>query len=73
MLFSTIWMDLEGIILSETSQTKTNTVRYHLYVESQQYDKLVTITKKENKLVVAIWDREGQHRGRGLRGTNDLV
>ena len=29
------WMVLENIILSEASQTKTNTVWYHLYVESK--------------------------------------
>ena len=36
--FVTIWMDLEGtlegIVLSEISQRKTNTVWLHLYVES---------------------------------------
>ena len=31
--FATMWMDLEGIMLSEISQRKTNTVCYHLYVE----------------------------------------
>ena len=29
-------MDLEGITLSEISQRKTNTVRYHLYVDSKK-------------------------------------
>ena len=37
---------LKGIMLSETSQRKTNTVRYHLYVESKNYKKLVHITEK---------------------------
>ena len=27
--FVTTWMDLEGIVLSEISQTKTNTVCFH--------------------------------------------
>ena len=31
--FSTTWIDLEDIMLSEISQTKTKTVRSHLYVE----------------------------------------
>ena len=32
--FATTWMDWEGIMLSEISQRKTNTVCYHfLYVE----------------------------------------
>ena len=33
--FVTTRMDLEGIMLNETSQTKTNTV-FHLYVESKK-------------------------------------
>ena len=42
--FATTWM---GIMLSEISQTKTNTVWYHLYVESKKYKKPVNITKKK--------------------------
>ena len=34
-------------MLSEISQRKTNTVPYHLYVESKKYNKQVNITKKE--------------------------
>ena len=34
MPFPATWMDLEIVILSEVSQIKTNTIRYHLYVES---------------------------------------
>ena len=33
--FATTWMELEGIMLSEISQTKTNTVRFHRYTESK--------------------------------------
>ena len=40
-------MDLEGIVLSEISQRKTNTVWHCLYVESKKYNKLVNITKKK--------------------------
>ena len=36
MPFATIWMDLEGILLREISQRKTNTVWYHGYVESEK-------------------------------------
>ena len=36
LLFAATWMNLEGIMLSEISQTKTNTVCYHLYVESKK-------------------------------------
>ena len=34
--FIAIWMDLENIMLSEISQAKTNTVCYHLRVESER-------------------------------------
>ena len=34
-------------MLSETTQRKTNTVRYHFYVESKNYNKLVNITKNK--------------------------
>ena len=33
--FTATWMDLEILILSEVSQRKTNTIEYHLYVESK--------------------------------------
>ena len=34
LLFATTWMNLEGIMLTEISQRKTNTVYYNLYVDS---------------------------------------
>ena len=34
--FATTWMDLEGIILSEIRQRKTNTLCCNLYVESKK-------------------------------------
>ena len=34
--FATMWMDLEGIMLSEISQRKTITVCYHLCMESKK-------------------------------------
>jgi len=30
------WMDLDVIIVSEVSQTKTNIICHHLYVESKK-------------------------------------
>ena len=33
----TTWINLESIMLSEISQRKTNSVRYHLYEESKEY------------------------------------
>ena len=37
--FATTWVDLEGILLSEISQRKRNTVSSHLYVESKPQNK----------------------------------
>ena len=34
--FAKTWMDLESVTLSEISQTKTNTLYHHLYVESKK-------------------------------------
>ena len=58
--FAATWMDLEGIMLSEISQTKTNTIDiwYHLYVESKkiqqtsEYNQKEADSQTENKLVV---------------------
>ena len=36
MPFAATWMDTEIIILSKVSQTKTNIICYHLYVESNK-------------------------------------
>ena len=33
--FVTVCMDLEGIMLGEISQTETNTIWFHFYVESK--------------------------------------
>ena len=35
----TEWIDLGGIMLSEISQRKTNTIWFHLYVESKTQNK----------------------------------
>ena len=47
MPFAVIWMDLELITLSEVSQTKTNIIPYHLYVESKKKDTNELIYKTE--------------------------
>ena len=47
MPFAVTWTDLEIIILSEVSQTKTNIIWYHLYVESKKNDANEPIYKTE--------------------------
>jgi len=42
--FAKTWMELEGIMLSEICQTKTNTVWFHFHVESKKQK-----TKQMNK------------------------
>ena len=43
--FAATWMDLEGIMLSEISQRKTNTKLFNLYVESKKQNKQISKTK----------------------------
>ena len=63
--FSTTWMDLESIMLSEISHTKINIVWYYLYVESKKYNKLGDIAKireltdKYGKLAVTSEEKKG--------------
>ena len=63
--FATTWMELEGIMLSEISQTEKN--KYYMiitYIWNKKYNKLGNITKKnrlsDNKLVVTSEEREGE-------------
>ena len=48
--FAATKIDLKGIMLSEISQRKTNTIWYHLYVESEK----VKYMKTESKMVFTI-------------------
>ena len=51
LIFSTAWTDLEGIMLSETSQSKTkNTMWFHLNVEFHEYNKQNRNRLIENRL-----------------------
>ena len=43
---ATTWIDLEGIMLSERSQTKTYIVCYHLNVESKKWSEQMNVTKQ---------------------------
>ena len=62
--FAATWMNLEGIMLSEMSQRKTNTICYHWHVESKKWNAWIQQTRNrftdiENKLVVTSGEREG--------------
>ena len=37
--FVAIWMELEGIMLSEISQTKIDTICFHLYVDPEKVNR----------------------------------
>ena len=76
MPFAATRMDLEGIMLSEISQTgKDKYCIPHLYVESKKYNKLVFITKKKQSHIYREQTNgyqlgEGQYGGEGVGGTN---
>ena len=69
-------MDLEGILLSGTSQTQKdiNTVCYSLYVETKKHDKPMNITKKKQthrcreQISGCQW---GKEEGEGSIGVGD--
>ena len=50
-------MDLEGIMQSEISQTKTNTIRFHLHEKFKKQNKQIgnRLKDSESKWVVARW------------------
>ena len=57
--FETAWMDLEGIKLSEISQTRTNTTQSHLYVQSKTKNPR-SQTKRSDLWLPESQDRKGE-------------
>ena len=64
-------------MLCEISHRKTNTLCFHLYMDSKKQNKQILqnrngLTDTENKAVVTSGEKDGerQHGGRRLRGTN---
>ena len=67
MPFAATWMDLEIIILSEVSQTKTNIIRCHLYVESNKNDTNELFYKTETDSQISksnLWLPKGKRGGK---------
>ena len=62
--FATVWMDLEDLMLSEVSQRKTNTIWYHLYVESKGQYKQTNKTETDSSMQrTECWSPEGEGLG----------
>ena len=63
----TAWVDLENMMPSEISQRKTTTVRFHLYVESNEQ------TGPTGKIQTHRWRAGRQLGGVGGRGWRDCT
>ena len=61
-------MDLEGIMLHELSQTKTNTAWSHLYLEYKKYRNEYNKTETDTDTVVTSGKRE---KGKGKLGVGN--
>ena len=61
------WMDIETIILSEVNQTKTNSMWYHLYVESKNIIQMNLFTKQDSQTSKTnLWLPKGRGQGWGI-------
>ena len=63
LLFVTTWMDLEGIMLNEISQTEKG--KYHIFHLHVKFEKTKELnkhnkTETENKLMVARGEQDGR-------------
>ena len=69
MPFAATWMDLEMIILSKASPTKTNITWYHLYVESNfknDTNELIYKTETDSQILKTnLWLPKGKRGGEG--------
>ena len=60
-------MNVESIMLSEISQRKTNTIRFHLYVESKEQ----SVQTKQKQTHRYREQRDGCHRGGWFGGLGE--
>ena len=75
-----MWMDLEGIILSEVRKRKTNTVWFHLHMgkktkQRNNHDKTNRLIDTESKQAAdrGDWGGNRREKGYGDENTNFLV
>ena len=63
MPFAATWMQLEIIILSEVRKRKTNTLQYHLYLESNiQHKGTFPQKRKSWSWRIDLWLPRGKRR-----------
>ena len=67
LALATMWMDLEGIVLSEISQTEKDKYCMISHVESTKFNKLVNKAKKQ-QIHCYRMQTSGYQRGEGKRG-----
>ena len=70
--FATAWIDLEGIMLIEVRQRKTNTIWFHSYVESKEQNKWINKTETDAEIQrTNWWLPEGWGLGDGVERWRD--
>ena len=78
MPLAATWMDLEIVIWSKVSQTKTNTIWYHLYVELKKMIQMNLFTKQKQshgyRKQIYGYQKNGGYTGRlGLTYTHYCI
>ena len=70
--FTTTWMELVGIMLSEIIQRKTNTEWHHFYVKSKKSKLIKTMSRM---VVTRVWGGIGEmlFQGTNLQPVDEYV
>ena len=69
--FGTTWMDLEGVILNEVSQAKTNSIWFHSYIEYKKQKGKTNEQSKPNQTNMGIEFRVVITKGDGGAGRGE--
>ena len=71
--FATTWIELQRIVLSEISQTKKNTVWFHLHMEFKKQNKWTNVTKQKlsDTKIKEVAVRGARHEGGRETGERD--